>query len=162
MRILLMQRHAQAESGAAYARDFDRELTDNGRRDAKRLGAHLADIDQVPPYVVSSAAVRARETAEHVMKGASAGDTEMTVTESLYQATPEEVMNEIRSLTAGVSTAHLVGHQPVWGAVIQRLTGAHVEMRTGAIACIQLSVRSWQQVKPRSGRLVWFLPPMAV
>ena len=162
MRILLMQRHAQAESGAAYARDFDRELTDNGRRDAKRLGAHLADIDQMPSYVLSSAAVRARETATYMLKGASAEDTEVTVTEALYQAAPEQVMDEIRSLTPGVSTAHLVGHQPAWGAVIQRLTGAQVEMRTGAIACIQLPVRAWTQVKPRSGRLVWFLPPMAV
>lgn len=163
MRILLMQRHAQAESGAAYARDIDRELSDSGRRDAERLGAHLADIDQVSPYVLSSAAVRARETARHVLKGAGAEDrTEVTVTEALYQAAPEQVMDEIRALRSGVSTAHLVGHQPAWGAVIQRLTGAQVEMRTGAIACIQLPVRSWAQVKARSGRLVWFLPPIAV
>jgi phosphohistidine phosphatase len=162
MRILLMQRHAQAESGAAYARDFDRELTDSGRRDAKRLGAHLSDIDQVPPYVLSSAAVRARETAQYMLEGAQAEDTEVTMTDALYQAAPEQVLNEIRSLTSGVSTAYLVGHQPAWGAVIQRLTGAQVDMRTGAIACIQLPVRSWSQVKARSGRLVWFLPPMAV
>lgn len=162
MRILLLQRHAQAESGAAYARDTDRELSVTGQRDAERMGAHLADIGQVPPYVLSSAAVRARETAKHVLIGADAQDIEVEVTEALYQAVPKAVMNEIHSLSAGVSTAHLVGHQPTWGAVIQRLTGAQVDMRTGAIACIQLTVRSWAQVKPRSGRLVWFLPPIAV
>lgn len=162
MRVLLLQRHAQAESGAAYTRDIDRELSDSGRRDAERLGRHLADIEQVPPKVISSVAVRAQETAGHLLKGAGRDHEGVELNETLYQAAPEEVVQEIQSLTSGVSAALLVGHQPAWGAVIQRLTGAQVEMRTGAIACVQLPVRSWSQVKARSGRLVWFLPPIAV
>jgi len=162
MRVLFLQRHAQAESGAAYARDIDRELSDSGRRDAERLGSHLAEIGQVPHKVIASVAVRARETAAQLLKGAARDPGELELNEVLYQAAPEQVIQEIQSLASGASTALLVGHQPAWGAVIQRLTGAQVEMRTGAIACIQLPIRSWSQVKARSGRLVWFLPPIAV
>ncbi|HHP7239595.1 SixA phosphatase family protein [Longibacter sp.] len=162
MRVLFLQRHAQAESGAAYADDHQRELTDGGRRDAVAMGRHLARIGQVPAHVVCSSAVRTRETSEHLMQGADRSDITIESTDRLYQATPETVMEEIRAMNGGHGNGLLVGHQPAWGAVIQRLTGAQVDMRTGAIACIQLSVRSWSQVQSRSGRLVWFLPPMAV
>lgn len=161
MRVLFLQRHAQAESGAAYATDHERELTESGRRDARALGAHVGKIGQMPSMIVSSTAVRARETSACMLEGAGL-DTSVETTDRLYQASPEQVMNVIRELSGGDGNALLVGHQPAWGAVVQRLTGAQVDMRTGAIACIQLSVRSWTQVKSRSGRLVWFLPPMAV
>jgi len=162
MRVLFLQRHAQAESGAAYANDHERELTDGGRRDAVAIGRHLARIGQVPAHIVSSSAVRTRETSEYVRRGADRSDITVESTDRLYQAAPEAVMDEIRAINGGHGNVLLVGHQPAWGAVIQRLTAAQVDMRTGAIACIQLSVRSWSQVQSRSGRLVWFLPPMAV
>ncbi|WP_179862108.1 SixA phosphatase family protein [Longibacter salinarum] len=162
MRVLFLQRHAQAESGAAYTTDHERELTDGGRRDAEAMGRHMAGIGQFPAHIVSSSAVRTRETCEWMSRGANLNDIEVAATERLYQATPDAVMDEIRSLNGGYGNVLMVGHQPAWGAVIQRLTGAQVDMRTGAVACIQLSVRTWSKVKSRSGRLVWFMPPMAV
>jgi len=95
------------------------------------------------------------------MRGLGA-QLEIHTTESLYDARPQDVMEEIRDLPAGAGNALLIGHQPAWSEVVRRLTGAAVKMRTGAIACIQLGVRSWSQVRPRCGMLIWFLPPMAV
>lgn len=161
MRMLLLQRHAQAQSGATYVRDHDRELSESGRRDAERVGRYLAQIHADPGYLLASSATRTRETGEHLVLGLG---TQLAIdtTDALYDARPEDVMNVIRDLPAGEKNALLIGHQPAWSEVVRRLTGASVKMRTGAIACIQMEVRSWGQVRPRRGILTWFLPPKAV
>lgn len=161
MRMLLLQRHAQAQSGATYARDHDRELSESGKRDAERVGRYLSRIHAEPGYLLASSATRTRETGQHLVRGLST-QLEIHTTKALYDARPQDVMEAIRDLPAGAGNALLIGHQPAWSEVVRRLTGAAVKMRTGAVACIQLEVRSWSQVRPRCGMLIWFLPPMAV
>lgn len=161
MRTLLLQRHAQAQSGATYAQDHDRELSESGKRDAERVGRYLSQIHAEPGYLLTSSAVRTRETGQHLVNGLGS-ELPVDFTDALYDAGPQEVMDVIRDLPAGEGNALLIGHQPAWSEIVRRLTGASVKMRTGAIACIQLEVRTWSQVRPRCGVLVWFLPPMAV
>ena len=59
---LILLRHGKAESVAESGGDFERGLTERGRRDAALIGRVLADAGITPDLALVSAARRARET----------------------------------------------------------------------------------------------------
>ena len=62
MRRLLLFRHAKAERTEPGERDFERVLTDQGRKDAARIGAYMAGHSCVPDRVAISPSARTQET----------------------------------------------------------------------------------------------------
>jgi phosphohistidine phosphatase len=67
--ILWLIRHGIAADAEAFrGPDLDRPLTTDGRRQAQSFFAHLAKTRPAPDAVISSAAVRARATAEILCK----------------------------------------------------------------------------------------------
>jgi phosphohistidine phosphatase len=158
MKTLYLQRHADAAGGGGYATDHARELTSEGQDEAVRMGRFLVAAGQVPDLIVTSTAVRARQTAEAV---ASAFEADVPIDEhgNLYEPSPQDVLDAVHGLDDGVDLVLVVGHQPGWGKSVRALTGANVKMSTGAIACIDAPVNAWSNVHPDGGRLRWFCPP---
>lgn len=109
-RVLLVMRHAHAES-AAGTPDHARRLTPDGEAEAGRIGAMLAP-KHVPDVVLSSSAVRAVQTAAEVVSG-SASAAEVHSTEDLYLASSESLLDAVHGLDASARVALLVGHQPI-------------------------------------------------
>ncbi len=66
MKTLLVLRHAKSDRSNDTLRDHDRPLAPRGEADAPRMGAALAALDMIPDCIVTSTAVRARETAHLV------------------------------------------------------------------------------------------------
>lgn len=64
MRVLFVRHAAAADKGAFMGLDLNRPLTDAGREDARRMFKALSRIYPEPNLVISSKAVRARETAD--------------------------------------------------------------------------------------------------
>jgi len=62
MHRLILLRHAKTEATAASGGDFERGLTERGRRDAGLMGRTLAEAGLSPDRVLVSAARRAQET----------------------------------------------------------------------------------------------------
>ena len=87
---LILMRHAKAERRSASGDDFDRPLTEDGRRDAAMVGLALAKDGLAPTLALVSAAQRTVETWE-TMRG-SFPKARAQVLRSLYNATPMEVL----------------------------------------------------------------------
>jgi phosphohistidine phosphatase len=68
MRTLYLLRHGKSSWSDASIRDFDRPLKDRGRKAAERVGKRLASEKLKAPLVICSPAVRARETAEIMLR----------------------------------------------------------------------------------------------
>ena len=68
MRRLFLIRHAKAQPSIGSS-DYERTLTDRGRKDARRVAAALAGRRVLPDVLVHSGAARAKETAE-ILAGA--------------------------------------------------------------------------------------------
>ena len=64
MQRLILLRHGKAESTAATGGDFERGLTESGRREAALIGHALARTGCTPDLVLVSTARRAMETWE--------------------------------------------------------------------------------------------------
>lgn len=108
-REILIIRHAEASSDISYD-DIDRPLTNRGRDDASKLGrwikAHVGPVDAV----LSSAAARARETAELVCESAGIDADAVSYKDELYLA--ELVTLREALLATDVSRLVLVAHNP--------------------------------------------------
>lgn len=159
MKTLLLLRHARPTSTSPTGRDFDRPLTDVGRADARRVGQLLRHKEIKPEVVISSPAVRARETADLVCEAAGLS-TQTRFDARIYEASLEELLQLVSEAEDGVETLLLVGHNPGLAELIARLTGENIAMSPATLARIELDIDSWNELNAaEQGRLVFALPP---
>jgi phosphohistidine phosphatase len=156
MKTLLILRHAKAERDDAPT-DHDRELTKRGKKAARRMGELLGRENLVPDLILSSAAARARRTAEEAAEAASYGG-ELKLLEELYLAEPHAYVDSLRRLGGDANRVLVVGHNPGIEALIFRLTGSAEHMPTAALAECALPIESWSELAPETTgelRKVW-------
>lgn len=129
---LLLLRHAEAERGGGVP-DEDRPLTEEGRRDAERLGGLLGADGRVLDLIVSSPARRAADTAKLVAGSMGFAGTP-DIEPALYGGGVAAIGAVVTSLSSDVSCALVVGHDPAISAFVERLTGVRARLPAGALA----------------------------
>ena len=143
MKQLLVLRHAKSSWKDLSLRDFERPLNKRGQKDAPRMGQLLNEHHLKPDQIITSAAVRARLTAEAVAVNCGY-DAEIFATSDLYMASPAayfEVLNHVQDSNTLVM---VVGHNPGIEDLVEDLTDQWHRMPTGALAHIQLDIDSWR------------------
>jgi phosphohistidine phosphatase len=124
--VIWFLRHGDAEDTQP---DFDRKLTDKGRRQSADAGSTLDALGVEFDVCLTSPRVRARETAEHACEYL---DVEIVVDERLQGG-----RFDARELAAGLDNVLLVGHEPDFSDAIAELTGARVDMKKGGLAAVE-------------------------
>lgn len=94
MRTLYLLRHAKSSWNDSSLRDFERPLKERGREAAELIGKHLASEKLRDLLVVCSPAVRARETAEIVLKS-SGLRAEERFDERIYEASLRDLLQVV-------------------------------------------------------------------
>jgi phosphohistidine phosphatase len=119
-RIYLL-RHAEAAWPAPGQSDFDRPLTEKGYADAELVAENAADRGYKPGVVLSSTALRCRQTAEAIHR--AMGETlEISFVDSLYNASPDAYL-DILGAQQEVASVMLIGHNPVMEQTLESLIG---------------------------------------
>jgi len=149
MKTLLLMRHAKSDWDADYSADHERPLNNRGVRSARVMGRLIAGLDLIPGHVISSTAVLARTTAGLASEAGQWG-THIALESGFYGNGPEAVL-EISSRAPNVDRLMLVGHQPTWGMLLNRLTGAVADMKTGSLAAIEFMVDDWSDLDTAQG-----------
>ena len=162
MKTILILRHGKSDWDADYAADHGRPLAARGQKGARKMGRFLTTARVVPDRAITSSAIRARETlATAAEAGGWTGPAR--VTDALYEATPEAVLREIQSEPDEADTVIVVGHEPTSSGLAALLVGGgRVEMKTAAVARVDVEVESWADVRPGRGTLAFLLPPGAL
>jgi phosphohistidine phosphatase len=167
---LILLRHAKSAWDNLSTADFERPLSNRGRKAAPLVGAYLARRGMVPGLVLSSSAKRAVETLDLACAG---WQTKPTVRKlkSLYLAMPREMLRRVQAVGREPDCVMLVGHNPgiadlaSWlcshGKADQRARLAR-KFPTGAIAVIEFDVEDWGDVEADAGRLVDFVTPKQI
>lgn len=155
MKHLLVMRHAKSDWTGGVA-DHDRPLSRRGVRASKTMGAVLRRMGQIPDLVYSSTAVRARTTVE---LAAEAGDwdTPIEATQDLYGTSAEDALAVASKAPDDVERLMLVGHQPTWGALVYRLTGGAVQVKTATIVAIECYAYDWSDLAETHGEVLYVL-----
>lgn len=109
-RTLVLLRHAKTEQVPGKP-DHDRELTQRGRLDAQAAGRWLRDNGIVADLVICSTSVRTRQTWDEAVRGgAHTGFVEYRRT--VYDNSPQDLLETLRQDAGDVSTVVVVGHGP--------------------------------------------------
>lgn len=157
MRTLLVMRHAKSDWDADYADDHERPLNQRGTRSARLMGRVLAEKGRVPSLVITSSAVRARSTAT-LANEAGEWDAEIILDPNLYGTGADDAI-QVASMASDVDRLMLVGHQPAWSALVSKLTGHRVDMKTATVAVIEVDIDHWSKLPGEQGRLAAVLQP---
>ena len=156
MRTLYLLRHAKSSWKDGSLSDFDRPLKERGREAAEVVGKRLANEKLKHPLVLCSPAVRARETAEIVLKSSKI-KTDERFDERIYEASLRDLLQVVSDVPDDVQVAIMIGHNPGFEELLAYLTGEGRQLPTCALAKIKLD--SWENVRPGEGNLEWFVTP---
>lgn len=159
MKTLIFLRHGKSDWNATYGTDHSRPINKRGEKAAILMGQFLKKTNQIPDSVITSSAVRALTTAQIASEAGSWGCA-IRVTDSLYGASPNEVLQEIRREPDKADILLLAGHEPTCSESVGMFIGrAFVRFPTAAMARIDFDVASWDQVDFGHGRLSWLVTP---
>lgn len=160
--LIVLMRHAKAKK--AGVTDFERELAERGRADARAAGAWLAAEGISPDHAFVSASSRTRETWAAVAEGAS-WRLAATDDRGLYGAEPDTALDLMRTTPDAARTLMVIGHNPTVAYLAQLLddgegggdAGNRMAMGypTSAIAVLEYD-GAWAEIGPHSARLVGF------
>jgi phosphohistidine phosphatase len=144
MRTLLILRHgkaAQEEDGA----DRDRPLTKRGKHASELIGHLLRDDELVPDRIISSSALRARDTARRVAAAAKFGGV-IDELDELYLAEPEAYITALKERAGDAERVLVVGHNPGLEALALILTSEPVSLPTAGLVECALPIASFSEL----------------
>lgn len=168
MRHLLIMRHAKSDWDTGALSDLDRPLSKRGKRDAPRMGCWLLENRLIPDWIVSSPALRAKETVLEVCKALGIKQGEIHWERAIYEAELKSLLGVLERCPGDRKLTLLVGHNPGLEELLQYLTegAAAVSMRekrmpTAAIAHLELP-DEWRGLKRGSGKLNTLMRPKSL
>jgi len=163
MKTLSIVRHAKAKRPHKFPTDRERPLTKRGRRDARQIASRLARLEPPVDWIISSPAVRTRETVEPVLKTIEYADP-VIWEESVYHAQADTLLDVLRHAPDRVEHVVLVGHNPSMAELVAGLSAGspqrlHLHMPPATLAHLRLEIFQWKQIRWGCGQLRVFLPP---
>jgi phosphohistidine phosphatase len=132
---LMRHGHSPTPAEAGVKTDALRPLSDNGRRDARRMAAEISRRGGRPSVVLHSPLARAVQTA-------AAAALEMKASAEVFPLLdntrpPEELLAALEKRAASIDELVAVGHQPQIGELATLLTGALFEIRPAGIVAVE-------------------------
>lgn len=151
MKILILQRHAQAEN--AGASDLRRPLSPTGLSQAAMQGEKFQQEQITPELILHSSAMRARQTAV-IISGKLELPQECTIEDAnLYTFNFFELMDQIRALPDAFDHILIVGHNPAIENAAYALSGGQLPpFNTSEAAFFRFDTASWQNISPECCR----------
>ncbi|MDR3162712.1 MAG: histidine phosphatase family protein [Helicobacteraceae bacterium] len=152
MKTILFIRHAKSDR-PEFVSDFKRTLAERGREDAKRAAIRLPK-EFLPDRIITSAALRARETAEIFAQTLKLADRLM-IEDSIYNA--DNYLPIVQKIDDQYSTVFFVGHNPAITEACELLTGNFpLRMRTCSVYGVRFALDSFTAIEKLSGSEVYF------
>lgn len=140
MRQLILLRHAHAESATSGQDDLERPLSETGQAEARAAGDWLREHGLQPDRVLTSSAVRTRETLAAL---GDIGGAEVYDDASIYEASPGTLV-ALADANRDAERLLLVGHNPgleqLAALIHSGQTGDYRGMPPGGIAVLTLPV----------------------
>jgi phosphohistidine phosphatase len=143
---LILMRHADAVPATIGGQDFERELSKNGREQARQAARQLAAEAPAIGRILYSPAQRTAETARIVAAALGLPDAALMADRSLYAASPATIRAAIADAHGGVNTLLVVGHNPGVSELAGELSGRPGHLPTAGFQRCALDGGDWQQL----------------
>ncbi len=162
---LYLMRHAKSDWSGLGTSDYDRPINHRGEKNAKRIGAWMAENNFLPEKIVSSPAIRARQTIEIVSEQFGPSQVKIDLDEDLYLASLGTLIEAVQLYKNDVSSLMLVAHNPGMDYLVNDLLSrsintisGHIVMTTANLAIFEYKDSHFDPEKDK-GNLIEFVQP---
>lgn len=145
MKTLLIMRHAKSSWKEKELPDHDRPLKKRGRKDIANMAKILKKKALVPDLILSSTAIRAKDTA-NLMAEKLNFKGKLELVENFYMAEPETYIQKIATVPNKVENLLIIGHNPGLEGLVMTLGDKIASLPTGSIAKIYLFIDKWSEL----------------
>ena len=161
MRSIIIFRHGKSDWDAIYDRDHDRPLSKRGLKASKKMGRYLNKMHQIPEIVISSSAIRAKNTAKLALKHGN-WSSDFAIETKIYGGSSETLLSIIHSTDDKYQSICLVGHEPTCSGFISLCTYHSQRFTTASMAKINFKTKSWREIEFGNGILEWIKSPKEI
>lgn len=150
---LYFLRHGDAEHTSSS--DFERDLTEKGEHQIKKIAKLLLQKEECPDVILSSPYKRARKSAEILSAELDHRDALFTE-DRLSCGCVRKNIEELVRIHSSANNYLFVGHAPDFGNICTELLGLSQEIEIKKGGMVKLET---QFVRPGSARLCFYLYP---
>ena len=128
------------------------------------MGKFLSKRAEVPKLILSSTALRTRETIKLAMEAGN-WDVGIELEKKIYEASLEEIINIIKSQDDKYNSICLVGHEPIFSTIIALIDNKKkIKFPTATMARVSFYTSDWRRVllEPDMCKLDWFYKPKSI
>jgi phosphohistidine phosphatase len=158
-RTLILIRHAQSLSTQHDKSDKERELNEEGIRDAKAIGKFLSTLNLCDYQLVSSDATRAITTSKCIATQVNYPQYDIYLDSDIYSGTMEDILYLIQNTPDDIHTLIIVGHNPAISEMHNYISVSNkIIMQPGELAIIQINT-PWNKTITGCGRTLLHYHP---
>ena len=138
-------RHAKSSWANPGLTDFERPLNKRGLRVTPKVATFIQQQGLTPDLVVSSAAVRAKMTAEIFIENCDGLDQDqLSLVQNFYHAPASVYLGYLNRFSdESTDTLMFVGHNPGLEELVERLSERWEILPTAAVAHFNLGTEKW-------------------
>lgn len=140
---LIIMRHAKSDWATHASGDFERPLAERGKKDAPRMGLWLAQQVFIPEIIISSPALRAKQTTMAVADKIDMPVERLNWESGIYAASLDDLLSVLDEYSYQANTLLLVGHNPGLDYLLEYLSKTQPDynqsgklMTTAAVAVL--------------------------
>ena len=161
MKTLFIVRHAKSSWRYKSLSDFERPLRKKGMDRLHAVIEALKDKKAKPDFMMTSAAVRAIQTAVILSQGLKMPQEAFGIRSTLYPGNCDQYLDCIKQLPEEYHSVMIVGHHPAVTDTINSLLGEDMkQVATSSVHCIQWNkADSWNQCLNEPGQLLFAVKP---
>ncbi len=164
-RELLVFRHGKSDWTTDASSDFERPLAKRGRKAVKQMGSWLKQQGYLPDCILSSPALRAKQTTLRLCQAAEMDESGIEWQPTFYEAGTIAFLEVLADCPVSKQRVLMVGHNPGLEDLVDYLCGGPLErpmdgklLPTAALARLQMP-NDWSQLEPGCAQLLSLTRP---
>ena len=161
MKSIILFRHGKSDWDADYDMDYNRPLKKRGIKAAKKMGQLLNKKKETPDIIISSTALRAKNTAA-IAKKTGKWISSIKYEKTIYGGSLNTIISIIRRQNNKYNIICIVGHEPIFSSFLFKLNYLNfTKFPTAAMARIDFKTIKWNKIKlnKNMSRVKWFIKP---
>ncbi|PHS25915.1 MAG: hypothetical protein COA83_04445 [Methylophaga sp.] len=160
---LYLMRHAKSDWSAADSSDFDRPINARGERSAIAIGRWLVNNNHIPQQIVSSPAMRAKQTTELVAAAFTGSSPDnISYQQDLYLASVKMLSQLIHNHKTKLNSLMVVAHNPGLEDLVEHLL-AESDNGITSITTANMAIFEYPDsafdINSDKGKLIQFIRP---
>jgi phosphohistidine phosphatase len=163
MKTLYIVRHAKSSWDYPGLPDYERPLLEAGKRKTEKIIDYLIRQDTKPDLILSSHAVRAKETAALIAKGLSYPEDKIQILTMIYQGNIEDLFKLIVGLPSEINSVMMVGHNPTFTSLANHFLAESIDwLPTSGVVCIEFKTEKWENIIGAEKRTKFVISPKLI